>query len=320
MKKAFKSIARLFFSPYFYLYTSWPVWLFVLNHEGRTLYRQNQKRLRGEIEKRLHRELKQNGIAFTHVDELFPRKSLLTVLKNYANTLLSHARTREGKPFLKALWPDDNPLDLSNPFMQLALSDQVLGVVNDYMGMNSKFFYSSLDLTTPVPQGSNPVRSQNWHRDPEDRKMCKVFIYLTDVDESSGPFTYIQSSHLGGRWGHLFPQRPPKGSYPSEEEIKKIIPPDQLKVCTGRAGSIIFADTAGLHRGGYATNNPRLMFTAEYSSRASLRPIRYRYPADFVKWQKELSAYARYATLNNFGWTRYARLPSDLAIRYGLYD
>ena len=44
----------------------------------------------------------------------------------------------------------------------------------------------------------------------------------------------------------------------------------------GKAGTMIFCDTAGIHRGGYATKNERIMFTAGYRTPASPWPVRYK--------------------------------------------
>ena len=211
MKKKIKKLFGTILRPYFYFYGSWPMWFWVFNREARILHKKNFRQPT-KIEAKLREDLKKNGIAFTNIDELFPGQNLLPVLRSYADGLLPLTKVRSGKPFLKALWEDDHLLDLENPFMRLALGEPALSVVNGYAEMYSKFFYSSLDLTTPAPPDSSPVRSQNWHRDPEDRKMCKMFLYLTDVDESSGPFTYIRSSHVEGKFGSFFPQRPPKGS------------------------------------------------------------------------------------------------------------
>lgn len=316
MKRAIKKIIALLPRLYFYFYTSRLVWFFILNREGRHLYKK-EIRSNSETEARLINELKKNGIAMVHMDELFPGENLFPVLRQYANALLPAAHTREGKPFLKALWADDHVLELSNPFMQLALSEQVLSVVNGYMDMYSKFFYSSLDLTLPVGESSLPVRSQNWHRDPEDLKMCKMFLYLTNVDKIAGPFTYVSSSQYGGKWNAIAPQKPPKGSYPPDGLVERQVSSKDVKTCTGKAGTIIFADTAGLHRGGYASGQERLMFTAEYSSKASLRPIRYQYLKHFEV--SSLNRMARFAVENKFGLLRPLNAIADLCLKYGLY-
>jgi ectoine hydroxylase-related dioxygenase (phytanoyl-CoA dioxygenase family) len=131
--------------------------------------------------------------------------------------------------------------------------------------MWTKLVYYDLALTLPVGE-SAPVQSQRWHRDPEEKKICKVFIYLNDVDENTGPFTFVLGSQYGGKYGHLFPQKTPEGSYPNEEILLKKIDPRDIKLMTAPKGTVIFCDTSGLHRGGYAKTKERLMFTAFFSA------------------------------------------------------
>ncbi len=320
MKQFLKMVARvLFFNPLFAARTSFPVWFYVLNAEPRRRFKNNGKKIT-DAARRVIADLQKDGIATTNLEELFPGENALAALKQYAAGLLPQAKIRPGKPFLKALWEEDMVLDAQNPFMRLALSEQALSVINGYMGMLAKFFFSALDLTLRVPEGAPRMRSQNWHRDPDDKKMAKMFVYLSDVDEGAGPFNYIKGSHFGGRWTHIFPQNPPKGSYPPAEKIAEVIPKDDIFVVTGRAGDVIFADTAGLHRGGYAHAKERLMFTAEYSSQATLRPIKYRCPATFHKNLGRMSPAAQYATSNSFGWIAPLNKISFIAIRYGVYQ
>ena len=108
--------------------------------------------------------------------------------------------------------------------------------------------------------------------------MLKIFIYLNDVDESSGPFIYIPFSKYSSKWGGVFPQKPPRGCYPEIGEVEKIVPADAIRKMTGRAGTVIFCDTTGLHQGGYATGGERLMFTAGYYSQASAWPAQIKIP------------------------------------------
>ena len=54
--------------------------------------------------------------------------------------------------------------------------------------------------------------------------MCKVFIYLSDVDETAGPFIYVKGSAMRGTnpaYRTLFPQKKPLGSYPNAEDVRK---------------------------------------------------------------------------------------------------
>ena len=36
----------------------------------------------------------------------------------------------------------------------------------------------------------------NFHRDPDDVKLTKIFFYLNDVSINNGPFQFIKTSHL----------------------------------------------------------------------------------------------------------------------------
>ena len=251
---------------------------------------------------RIVSNLAKNGIAVVPIEELFPNQNKFQELSVYAQKLEHRASVKTNKEFLQFYLDDEPVLDLGSPLVKLALEEKMLAIVNSYMGMYSKFYYLTLNKTLPQGGEAKAVQSMRWHRDPEDRKMVKVFMYLGDVDEAAGPFVYVQGSHTEGTWGSIFPPEPPRGSLPPPDEIKKIIPETDIRTCTGKAGTIIFCDTRGIHRGGHALSKERVMLTLGYCSPASLWPLRYRYPAEFGKDTLDnlpLSPAARYA-LDNF--------------------
>ncbi len=125
-----------------------------------------------------------------------------------------------------------------------------------------------------------------------------MFLYLNDVDEGAGPFTYVQYSHGGGRHRHIFAQEPPSGSPKMPPDADEKIPHEDVRVCTGAAGTIVFADTSGLHRGGFARERERLMYTSVYTPPASWTPIIYAYP-DHFSMPPALTPLQRYAIENN---------------------
>lgn len=289
------------FRPYYFVRTSRPAWFYVLNHEGRRLYIKNRPRL-DAIQERIVRDLKKEGIALTHLSELFPERNILPELQKYTAELQPHGQVQDGKPFLKMFWNysvghERISFDL-NPFIRLALEKKALDVVNSYLEMFSKFFYFSLAETIPDPQ-QDPIRSQRWHRDPDDIKLCKIFIYVSDVDEEAGPFTYVRQSHLGGRWRGVFEQKIPQRVRPDDGVVEKLVPREYIKVCTGKAGTVIFCDTSGLHRGGLAKSKHRFMFTAEYSAAGAMTPILYDLPKKFQEEINRLGPAAVYATSNH---------------------
>ena len=196
------------------------------------------------------KELKRTGIYVASLSELgFDLKDFKYEIKG---------DVKSNKPFLTYLW-DKSPVVEDNAFFRSALNEKVLDIVNSYMGIRSKLYYATLNLTKP---SEGLVGSQNWHRDEGDRKILKVFIYLTDVDEDSGPFMYVKESVKGLKYGKLYPQYAPEGNYPTGQ-----IP--DYSVMTGKAGTVIFCDTTGLHRGGKGTKE-RVMFTAAYYAPSSI--------------------------------------------------
>ena len=71
------------------------------------------------------------------------------------------------------------------------------------------------------------------------------------------------------------------GIYPDGAELEKRIAKDDIKICTGRAGTIVFCDTSGLHKGGFARASERVMFTAGYRTNGAVTPNRIRYPEGY---------------------------------------
>lgn len=270
--KTGKSVRPLYraLRPYYILRSFRPFWFYFANKRSRKLHEEDKKQL-SNLQERMVGEMKEKGIAVTHLDELFPGRNLLPKLQAYARSLVDNGQRREkGKTYIVDFWNKMEVLDLENPFIKFTLSPEVLAIANGYMDMRSKFFMYNLNLVSPVGN-AEPISSQRWHRDPEDKKLFKVFIYLNDVDGETGPFTYFMGSHADGKWGRKFPQWAPRGRINiSENSVKNLAGPKGIKVVTGKAGSVVFCDTAGIHRGGYAKSKERLMFTGGFCSTASL--------------------------------------------------
>ena len=91
-------------------------------------------------------------------------------------------------------------------FFQAALSIPIVEIVNNYLGcyswlMDYNIWFSSI-------ANSAPQESQLWHRDqllkehnvflPNCRNIIKIFIYLSNVDSSSGPLSYMSGTQKGG--------------------------------------------------------------------------------------------------------------------------
>ncbi len=279
-KKSVRTLYRIF-RPYYIVRSFRPIWLNLVNRRAKKMYEAKAPVL-DMVQARVVTDLKKDGFAVTSLDELFPGQNLLPKLRAYADGLIGQARQREkGKTYLTDLWGKAKTVDLANPFVQVSLSEKVVGIANGYMGMLSKFFMYNLNLVIPVGD-AQPISSQRWHRDPEDKKLCKIFIYLNDVDIETGPLSYFPKSHADGKWGRKFPQAAPQGSINIPENVVESLADKDsgIKVATGGAGTVIFGDTAGIHRGGYAKSKERLMFTGGFCSTGSLWLPQFSYPSE----------------------------------------
>jgi hypothetical protein len=183
----------------------------------------------------------------------------------------SELRRRPGKEFVVRKYAYGVELGLDDPWLELGASRELLGIANTYLGMWAKLEYVDVWYTPPVAAAERQS-SQRWHRDFNDRHLLKAFLYLVDVDEETGPFEYVPRSAPGGELDDLWPWRPLGQNYPPENEFAEKIA-DRAVSFTGPKGTLIFCNTSGFHRGGFAKSKPRVLATFTYSSPASLASL-----------------------------------------------
>jgi len=179
---------------------------------------------------------------------------------------------------------------LDSPWLRIALSDPVLAVVNEYRGLATKLYYADNWFTPPYAGADQRIASQRWHRDPEEEHVVKTFLYLVDVDADGGPFEYVKGSAPGNRYGDVFPYGG-KVKNPTDEDLATEVPDDERVTMTGPAATMIFCDTSGFHRGGFARAKPRVMALWSYVSPAAQEGRRFDVDLD----GRELSPEARAA-------------------------
>jgi phytanoyl-CoA dioxygenase PhyH len=261
-------------------------------------------------QERVLRELRSTGISLVAFDELVADPALWRELQAEIDVFVADAEDqiaagRKGgkKKFLirryergKTKLPlEPSVLPSDGPWLRYAAGDALLGVVNAYRGAMTKLVDFDLWYTLPIVEGHDRVDSQQWHRDPEDQHVVKVFLYFSDVGEDAGPFEYIPESAEGGKYGHLWPWGRGSPRYPPSEELEKAIPSSERIAATGPAGTLVICDTSGFHRGGYARSKPRILSTQTYINRkiTAERPDRRKFQVD---WREhELSEQARFA-------------------------
>jgi Phytanoyl-CoA dioxygenase (PhyH) len=259
-------------------------------HERFLSNRRSRRRFDGEkpqldaVQQRIVADLETEGFSLLLFSELFPDEAEWAALEKLGERFVSETeatlasdpdalRVRQGKEFVVRKHSYESELGLDDPWFRASASHRMLDVANTYLGLWSKLEYVDVWYSRPQPESAGRVSSQRWHRDFNDRRLVKTFLYLVDVDEGAGPFQYVPGSAPGGRRGDLWPWRPLGENYPPEDELERQIAEDGARVFTGPKGTLLFCNTAGFHRGGFATEKPRVLATATYSSPASLASL-----------------------------------------------
>jgi hypothetical protein len=185
---------------------------------------------------------------------------------------LARQRQLVGDDYMVKLFPEGPTLDLDHVLLRVGVSSALLDTVNQYLGMWGKLIYTDAWHTIPVDIGRR-IGSQSWHRDPEDGRMIKAYLYCAEVDEGAGPMEYIPESAAGERYGSQWAWKPlgtHAERYPDDEEISARFPAAERVVCTGPEGTLVLCDTDGLHRGGVSVSSPRVLATWTFVTPAAM--------------------------------------------------
>jgi hypothetical protein len=273
------------------------VWMHVMNRRARRHLVANRPRL-DDVQARAVEDLRRDGIAVLPVDRLLG-PGAFEALRGDAMPFFDGSETRSqidsGRSQARKYWVVrvSPPFDLTSRLVRFAVDERVLAIVNSYLGVAARLKNFELWWNMVVPAAEPVISSQMWHRDYDDKRLVKAFLYLNDVGETSGPFSFLRGTHPGGRHGHVYPNVPPEGSYPGERQVEACVPADEARVCTGPAGALVLCDTVGFHRGGRPSAKDRILYTVTWASDAAVEPDLYpRGPKDGAD---RLGPMARYA-------------------------
>jgi hypothetical protein len=151
--------------------------------------------------------------------------------------------------------------------LALANRPALVAIAEDFLGARPTL--SDLGLWWSFPRASGR-ESQLFHRDADDLRFLKLFVYLTDVDARRGPHVYVSGSPSVDRCTS-------RRRY-SDEEVEEAFGKEAVTFLCGRAGQGFLVNTAGVHKGLVPEVGRRLVFMAEYSLLPILahryRPIR----------------------------------------------
>jgi hypothetical protein len=148
-------------------------------------------------------------------------------------------------------YPLDTVVNCPN-VLDVANRPELLNFIASYL--RYKPTIANIGLRWSFPGGSSGDQVQSFHRDAE-AGTAKVLIYLTDVDNGSGPHAYVEGTHRD-----RVPLR--LRTYSNEEIARRYGSSVHIMGCAGTGFAI---DTKGIHRGVPPTQRPRLLLVIQYS-------------------------------------------------------
>lgn len=156
-------------------------------------------------------------------------------------------------------------------------SVELLGTIMAYLGAPPTI--SSVSLWWSFPVELPAAGMQQYHHDRGDFRSTNLFVYLTDVSETTGPHAFVEKTHemeiLYPLALKLFGSDPKRmkefwkwmeNHRKSDEEVASFFPPEMVKSFVGPQGMSFLEDTRGQHKGTQPTKGKRLAFEIVYST------------------------------------------------------
>jgi hypothetical protein len=234
--------------------------------------------------RRIAKEIRERGIV-VGASEQYLSEPGIQALNEASDLVLAMSRQSDAikalkddasdgnKGYLVQLIPYGQEFSPDSSLLRLALDEKLLEIVSGYLGMWPRL--NGIAAWLNFATADEPQHSQLWHRDPEDFRIIKVFIYLVDVDKDCGPFCYIPQTHPFGALAGTAPKQVQKKTV-TDEQMRAAIEEDSWMTCTGPAKTMILADTVGYHRGGKPSNGKRILVTFTYTSGTPLAHAKHR--------------------------------------------
>tara|TARA_B100000242_G_scaffold124592_1_gene87756 strand:- start:25535 stop:26350 length:816 start_codon:yes stop_codon:yes gene_type:complete len=147
--------------------------------------------------------------------------------------------------------------------LALGNSRYLLSLVSRYFECPCFLYSADYWLHKPYKK-SERISSQNWHRDPESKKMIKLFLIIKKVTISNGPTEFVKASHKTSNHFYLRNIFRNQTNTPKSFSQEKFFD-NQANVfkAIGEEGEVVLMDTSGFHRGGFCEED-RLIANITY--------------------------------------------------------
>jgi Phytanoyl-CoA dioxygenase (PhyH) len=164
---------------------------------------------------------------------------------------------------------------LSESIMRFHAETRLQDVANHYSCVKTGNAFTLASRVSPADW--TLPRNGGWHRDLRYRQF-KAFLYLNDVTPDNGPIQVVHRSHRIAQhlWDVQTAGLPFTQNGFVDEQIQRVVrrDPSRLRTLTGKAGTLILADTSILHRGCPPRSGARYALTNYYFEKADITPAK----------------------------------------------
>lgn len=209
--------------------------------------------------------LETEGACVTSLEELglSGTQEMLADADRAFDTAAAHSRVPGSKSYIAAL--PHELVEASPALFKWGLSERILAIAEHYIGRS--VFYRGLVGRRDIADGQE-TGTRLFHLDYEDQRIMKAIVYLNDVDEDGGPFEFVPK-----RLSPWYDQLRFNDGRVSDEDMDRLVPRTSWKACTGKAGTVLFADPCSiLHRGRVPKSGDRRTLFYAYNSKTPRVP------------------------------------------------
>lgn len=158
--------------------------------------------------------------------------------------------------------------DLADPVIDdIAKDPLILSIARRYFNAEPVHVKTRVFWSFPLEPHQRPSgrhqKTQAFHFDTDDYQAMRLFIYLTDVDDGTGPHVCVSGSHRRKRFWHLVSPFRQK----SNQAIAEGYGRQAIHTVTGSAGSGFLEDPFCFHKAPLPVTTSRLLMMVRYAVR-----------------------------------------------------
>jgi hypothetical protein len=172
----------------------------------------------------------------------FPEVAEIVEAAQQRIAAISPEQLQGGKSQLKTHLLDMSTLGLDSPYLRLALREDILAAVAAYLGVVPVLTH--IDMWYSIHEEGALANKHLYHCDWEDTSQLKIFVYCSDVHDSSGPLVVMgarTSQYVRDKLRYTYVSDRQRVT---DEEIASLVGENDQHPVTGPAGTCAFVDTS----------------------------------------------------------------------------